>query len=142
MSLIRPTIRFAYPEDSVSIVEIMNRTGIGEPHRIEDALLENVLVAVHEEKVVGFSFFVMGRRHAYVDSLAVLPEYGNHGVGYFLHHSMLLYLKNHGVKHVYAGTHPDEGNRVRRMLTLTGWKPEGSIITLSKELEGDLYGKG
>lgn len=142
----KPIIRFVQEKDANEIVETIKRTGVGEHHildeKIEDMLLENVLVAELDERVVGFLFWINGRRHAYVDTLAVLPEYQNEGVGAWLMHELGFLLDSIKVKHLYACTHPDEGKSVRDMLFRLGYENMGQVVALKKSINGGgLYGR-
>lgn len=136
--MIRPNIRWATSQDQPALIEIAHRTGTGEEHimqeKMEDMLLDPVLVAEVEGKIVGFMFWVHGNRHAYIDTLAVLPEYQNHGIGLFLLSEVTRILKGLGILNVYACTRINEGKPVRDMLCRLGYTPLGEVFALSKRL--------
>ncbi len=141
----RPKIRFATEADEAAIMKVAEATQIGEHHihdgSVADMLLENVLVAELDNRVVAFLFWLHGRRHAYIDSLAVLPEYQNEGVGAWLMHELMFFLDDLNVKHLYACTSPDNGQHVRNMLVRLGYELTGSVMTLRKEIHGGgIYG--
>ncbi len=141
----RPIIRFATSNDTKAIVEIITRVGVGEHHihdgDVSDMLLENVLIGELDGKVAGFLFWIHGRRHAYVDTLAIAPEYQNEGVGAWLMHELGFLLNSLKIKHLYAVTHPDYGKGVRDMLIRLGYTNMGSVIAVQKSLNGGgLYG--
>lgn len=135
----KPIIRFAIPFDEDALISIIKATKIGDHHlvndRVEDLLLENVLVAQIDEKVVGFISWVNGRRYAYIDSLAVLPEYQKEGVGAWLHNELGKILSSLNIHYVYACTQPNAGGLVRAMLGRLGYVPMGVTFNMGKRLE-------
>ena len=136
----KPYIRYSLPEDENSLIEIIRRSGTGVYHirdgSIFDLMMEPILVAELDGKVIGFLVWIQGNRHAYVDTLAVLPEYQKEGVGAWLMHELGFILHDFGVKHIFASTLKDEGEPVRNMALRLGYDAIGEFIAVHKYLNG------
>lgn len=135
--MIRPFIRWAQASDSKVLMSIIQQAGVGTKHldKMEDLLLEPLLVGEVDGEVVGFIFWFHGNRHAYIDTLAVLPEYQNQGIGLFLLAEMTRILKGLQILNVYAATRIEEGKEVRDMLCRLGYTPLGEVFALGKRLK-------
>lgn len=136
----KPKIRFSTLSDGPGVMEVIRQTTIGDHHivdgAVEDLLLESVLVAELDNKIVGFLSWIQGRRHAYIDALAVLPEYQNACVGGFLMAELGNILDSLNLKYIYACTIPTGGEFVRAMLARLGYTSMGITFNMGKRIQG------